>query len=136
MADPVFLLQIVDAQTGQVIQLPGGGLLEANFLDLCTQAIASKGLGSADLTISLALQQGINETIDACVGAIVSRGVGIARTAAHVAQDIRDGLREVLTTNLMTHRQIAWNSPDAHQAIRIGLSEALSVLKKQTRTVA
>lgn len=36
------------------------------------------------------------DLIDACTAAIVARGVGLIRTERHVAQDIRDGIAEVI----------------------------------------
>ena len=44
MADPVFLLQIVDRQ-GQVVRLPAGGQLERDFVEACTDAIVARGVG-------------------------------------------------------------------------------------------
>lgn len=38
------------------------------------------------------------DLIEACVTAILAKGVGLARTQAHVAQDIRDGMREAIQT--------------------------------------
>lgn len=134
MGEPIFKLQIVDTQ-GVVVQLPAGGALEADLIERCTSAIAARGLGSAELAISLALQQGVADTIDQCVAAIVTRGVGVGRTEAHVAQAIRDGLRDVLSVDIFAKRQLSWTSPDATKAIRLGLKDAFTDLKAQTRAV-
>lgn len=133
--EPRFLLQVVDGQ-GVVVQLPAGGSLEADLLETITDAIAARGLGSAELTIGLALQEGVEAVITACVDAIVARGVGIGRTEAHVAQDVRDGLRDVLRVDIFAKRTLAWNSPDARKAIRLGLQDAVLALKARTRDVA
>ena len=42
--------------------------------------------------------------IDACTLAIVRRGVGVFRTEAHVAQDIRDGIAEAILSLKKTAR--------------------------------
>lgn len=43
-SQPIYFLQIVD-KDGKVAHLPGGGDLEVNLIDLCTQVIMSKGVG-------------------------------------------------------------------------------------------
>lgn len=66
MVQPVYLLQIVDAEhPHQVVQMPGGGKLEREF-------------------------------VNACATAIVAKGVGLGRTEAHVERDVRDGIAEVI----------------------------------------
>jgi hypothetical protein len=32
------------------------------------------------------------DLVEACVSEVVARGVGVGRTSAHVAQDVRDGI--------------------------------------------
>ena len=45
VGQPLFLIQIVRIADGAVAQIPGGGPLEANFIDLCTHHIMAKGVG-------------------------------------------------------------------------------------------
>jgi hypothetical protein len=42
---PLFLLQIVDAETGVVARLPGGGALEADLVDLIVREVVRRGVG-------------------------------------------------------------------------------------------
>ena len=45
MGDPVFLLQVVDAETGDVAKFRAGGPLEAKLLTDCADAIVARGVG-------------------------------------------------------------------------------------------
>lgn len=46
MGAPLFLLQIVESQGNKVVaQVPGGGALEAELIDICTRAIVVRGVG-------------------------------------------------------------------------------------------
>lgn len=40
--------------------------------------------------------------IEACVAATIKRGVGVGRTEAHVAQDMRDGIAEAILSLKLT----------------------------------
>lgn len=60
----MFLLQIVRPD-GSVVQFPGGGPLEVEFIETATAAI-------------------------------VAKGVGVGKSEAHVADDIRAGLTETI----------------------------------------
>lgn len=65
MALSRFLLQIIDRQSGDVIQLEPGLSAETNFVDECVETISK-------------------------------RGVGLGYSTAHVEQDIRAGIEEVI----------------------------------------
>ena len=66
MGAPVFLLQIVHAENRRIVaQIPGGGLLEAELIDLCTQHILSKGVGilRTESHVEQDIRDGIREAI-------------------------------------------------------------------------
>ena len=67
MAEPIFMIQIVEVATGRVVErLYAGGALERDLIRDCTAAA-------------------------------VKRGVGIFRTEAQVSDAIEAGFREVLS---------------------------------------
>ena len=134
MATLPLKVQIVDGDD-RVLQFPGGSPLEADLLKSCTDAILARGVGSMPLTLTLAIKRGLDEVLARCVHAVVARGVGVLRTEAHVTQAIHDGLREVLTADLLTHQALSWDSREAEEAIRLGLKDAIQSLKAQTRFV-
>lgn len=110
---PRFLLQIVDTE-GRVVQLPGGGLLERDLIAACTAAILQHRGQIADTLI------------EAAVDAIVAKGVGLFTTEAHVADDIRAGLTEILTTE----------ARDLTTCVTEGITEVIRDLKFETVRVA
>lgn len=114
-----FLVQIVEVTTGEVLRFPGGSPLEADFLDACAQAIVDRGVGFGRTE---------RDFIEACVTAVLKRKVGFLRTEAHVAQAVRDGLRDALISQPDT--------PVAQVAIREGLTDALLRVKRQARPFA
>ena len=61
----MFVMQIVDKRSGEVVQFEPGLSVEINF-------------------------------IDDCVTRILAKGVGVFRTQAHVAQDVRLGIEEAI----------------------------------------
>lgn len=65
MADPLFLLQIVDAKTGAVVQLPGGGRMERDLIEACTAAVVTRGVGifRTEAHVRAAIVAGITEAI-------------------------------------------------------------------------
>lgn len=127
-------LQIVDSE-GVVLELPGGGPLEADLIQACTDAVLARGVGSLPLTLTLAVSRGVNDVIARCTAAIVARGVGLGRTSRHVAQDVQDGLREILTGDIMSAQHLSWESREAEEAISLGLRDAVQALKERTRQV-
>lgn len=88
MSDPVFLLQIADGN-GAVAQLPAGGALEVDLIAIFRAAI-SEDLAKVGVTHQ--------QQIDRLTEAIIAKGVGFFRTEAHVEQDIREALSEVVTS--------------------------------------
>lgn len=60
----VFLLQIVKPD-GSVVQLPAGGKLERDLIQVCTAAIVSKGVGfwKTESQVKAAIEAGIAEAI-------------------------------------------------------------------------
>ena len=116
MGEPLFLLQIVDAEDGTVIRLPAGGTLELNLVT---------ALATAFITRSVRLDR---DVIASAQSAIVKRGVGLFRTEAHVRTAIEEGMREVL--GLV---QAGAVPIEEKAAIEASVRDVLSVLKKQTR---
>jgi hypothetical protein len=64
---PLFLLQIVENETPQrlVAQIPGGGPLEADLIELCTSHIMSKGVGvmRTEAHVEADIRAGLKEAI-------------------------------------------------------------------------
>lgn len=58
-----FLLQIVDAQTKQVVKLTAGGRLERDLLTDCTAAIVKRGVGlfRTEAHVAKDIQDGLEE---------------------------------------------------------------------------
>lgn len=75
---PVFKLKIVYPD-GAALVFKGAGSFERNMVEAITSEITK--------TATSALQENI-----------MARGVGWGRTAAHVAKDIEDAVREILPT--------------------------------------
>ena len=65
MAEPRFLIQIVEADTGAVVTLPGGGRLERELIAACTQAIVAQRVGvfRTEAHVRQAITDGITQTI-------------------------------------------------------------------------
>ena len=61
----LFLLQIVDVRTGDVVQLPAGGALERDLIQSCTDAIVARGVGlfRTEAQVRQAIQDGMTEAI-------------------------------------------------------------------------
>ncbi len=111
--EPMFRLQIVDRE-GVVARLPGGGLLERALVESFAQAIVDT-LRAAD-----------GDLTEAAVRAIVAKGVGVFRTEAHVAEDIRAGLAEVFGSK----------NSDFSAAVSAGITAVIRDLKRQTIAIA
>lgn len=64
MGQPLFFLQIVDGE-GRIARFPGGGPLEANFIDICLQHILPKGVGlfRTKDQVEQAIRSGLAEAI-------------------------------------------------------------------------
>jgi hypothetical protein len=61
---PLFLLQIVRSSDGAVAQLPAGGALEANLVDLLTTHILSKGVSfKSKKHVERDVREGISQAI-------------------------------------------------------------------------
>ena len=118
MEGPLFLLQIVDAETGMVVRLPAGGVLEQDLVSALTAALMARSVRVDE------------EVIAACQAAIVARGVGLFRTEAHVRGDIEAGLRDVFG------RVVAGTLPlTASATIAASVRDVLSLVKKPVRGV-
>lgn len=65
MAKQLFLIQIVDTDSGTVVQLPGGGQLEQDLIQSVTDAVVAKGVGflKTEAQVRVAIQAGFTETI-------------------------------------------------------------------------
>jgi hypothetical protein len=66
MASPLFLLQIIEAGGNRVVaQVPGGGALEAEIIELCTRAIVARGVGlfKTSAHVEQDIRDGIAEAI-------------------------------------------------------------------------
>lgn len=66
MGTPVFLLQIVEANPPHaLVRIPGGGALERELIQVCTDAIVSKGVGifRTETQVRHAIQDGMTEAI-------------------------------------------------------------------------
>jgi hypothetical protein len=122
MARSRYLVQIVDRETQEVVQMEPGLQVEMEFLDDCVQKILGKGFQE----ISTAQA----DLLEACTAAILKRGVGLWRTEAHVAQDIRDGLREAFVSAQLDQRIAAFKAQAAH-TIHEGIHEAVYALKSR-----
>ena len=118
MSEPRFLLQIVETETGAVVQMPAGGPLELDLVRALAQALGTRGVR---------LDQ---DLVAACRAAILARGVGLFRTQAHVAADIDAGLYEVFARVHAGSLPIA-----APAALEASVRAVLSRLKKQLRSV-
>ena len=66
--------------------MPGGPLFKLQIVDLHGAVVVSP-FAAGKLEMDL---------IEHCVAEVVARGVGIGRTEAHVAQDVRDGIRAAI----------------------------------------
>lgn len=138
---PAFWLQIVD-KSGAVVRLPGGGALEADLIRLCTDAILTHGAGKLQAACTSAFRAGLDTAIDRCVDAIVAKGVGFGKTSAHVADDVRAGLRDVLGQEVLLTRQVthvideAYSADELRTLIAEGLRQALQSLKDRTTVLA
>jgi len=124
MGEPVFFLQIADAQ-GVVVRLPAGGSLEADLADLITDACV--GVGVQDWMGGAELQR---QFLAAATEAILAKGVGVFRTQAHVKADIEAGLAETAT------RFLTQLDTDVRPIIREGVEMAITRLKRQARGAA
>lgn len=66
MSAPLFLLQIVKATPPhEVVRLPGGGPLERDLIQACTEAIVQRGVGllKTERQVKAAIAAGITEAI-------------------------------------------------------------------------
>ena len=65
MGLPSFLLQIVDTETGTVVQLPSGGVLEADLIRACTEAAVTRGVGlfKIEAQVRRAIERGFREVL-------------------------------------------------------------------------
>lgn len=115
----MFKLQIVsaedDREPADVVQMPGGGPLEVDFVDAATAAAVRHQAHPLD---QLAFKQSLEE-------AIVRQGVGVFRTEAQVRRAIQQGLSEALQYQERTIRE----------SIARGLDEAIRALKERTRAL-
>lgn len=61
---PIFFLQIAYPD-GRVVQLPAGGALERDLIDVCTRAIVKRGVGvfKTEAQVTQAIRDGITEAI-------------------------------------------------------------------------
>lgn len=64
MSNPVFYLQIVN-RNGIVVNLPGGGPLEADLIELIIMHVVAKGVGfwKTEKQVTQALKDGIKDAI-------------------------------------------------------------------------
>lgn len=64
IAATLFWLQIVDAQ-GKVVTLPGGGKLERDLIEACTERIVTKGVGlfRTEAQVRQAIREGIADAM-------------------------------------------------------------------------
>jgi hypothetical protein len=66
LANPLFLLQIVEVGGPRAVaQIPGGGALEADLIDICTRTILSKGVGlfKTEAHVEQDIRDGLAEAI-------------------------------------------------------------------------
>lgn len=83
-----FLMQIVDRHNGQVVQFEPKGKVELELVDDCVRRV----LQQAPFTLAPSSAT----FVEAVVTAVRKRGV-MLKTEAHVLQDVRDALHEVIT---------------------------------------
>jgi hypothetical protein len=62
----LFLLQVVRNGSTKAVQLPGGGKMEIDLIDACTEAIVRRKVGyfRSEAHVRQAIKAGITETID------------------------------------------------------------------------
>lgn len=96
-----FLIQVLHKSSGEAVQCEPGRDVELDLI----QSIANK-IVNARLKFPKGTYEGF---IQMSADAIAKRGVGMWTTEAHVVQDIKDGLREVLATGVLNEDpNISW----------------------------
>jgi hypothetical protein len=119
-----FLMQIIDRETGDVVQFEPGRQVETDFVSDCAVQVVS----SADISIPASSE----DFIKACVDAVITRGVGFGRTESHVRQDLEDGIREVILKQGFDV-EIAAARAELAARVESGVHKAIFNLKKQIR---
>lgn len=116
MSLPVFKLQLVDAAFPYpILQLPAGGTLERDFVQLIASKILANGVRDAL----------IQDVADTVIPAILKRGVGFWKSEEHVIRAIREGIEEAFD-NIPEH-------PGAIQKfVRQGITDAIADLKRES----
>jgi hypothetical protein len=133
-----FYLQIVDAD-GRVVQLPAGGSLERDFIQLCTDAILASGAAQIEAACTAALRQALDTAIEECVTAISAHGIGFFKSAPTVQEAIRQGLRATLNREMFVRVVVTQTaaqtlgSTNAAELIREGIRQAMQTLKDRSR---
>lgn len=118
-----FVMSVTDKKTHETVSFEPGLKVETDFVADATGRVLG-ALAALDLDGPSPITSGF---VEAVVAAVEKRGVGFGRTSAHVLQDLRDALFEVLVTrNPTVHKSVA-------PAVRQGIIEALLALKAQVR---
>lgn len=125
MSESRFLMQIIDKQSGEVVNFPPGQSVEKDFVSEVVNAISTY----VDFSVPVTSQ----EFVDKCVAAIVARGVGFTKTEAHVTEDITNGIREVLVKFGLEDSVKAANDMVASRA-RAAMEHSILELKKRIRS--
>lgn len=118
-----FLIQVLHKSTGEVMQFEPGKSVEAEFTDAIVKRVLAK---------KISLPKGEYEGfIAAATEAIVKRGVGFGTTEAHVAQDVQDGLREVIAAGMLQNDPLQTLIDD----VELAVEGAFLDLKKKVQPV-
>lgn len=116
-----YLLQIVDRDSGEVVKFPPGSPVEVELVEDVVKRLRE----------SAATHPSYDQFIESATQIIVARGVGVGRTEAHVAQDIRDGLRQALMASVVDPMQSG--SREMEVTVRAALEQSILALKKRIR---
>lgn len=117
-----YVMQILDRSTGESVCYEPGLKIEKDFIEDCVTAIVK----STDFKLS-ASSDGF---VEACTANIEKRGVGILRTQAHVADDVRDGIRETLL-NLGFEMELATMREALATRVQAALESSIRDLKRK-----
>lgn len=115
-------MQIVDRSTGEVVKYEPGSKVEQDFIEDCVDSVVRH--------VDFQFSASSDAFVDACVKAIVARGVGIARTTEHVAEDVRNGIREVIV-NMGFGSEIKTANDVLSDRIRNGVVGSILTLKRK-----
>lgn len=124
---PLFHLQIVSANTGEVITFPAGGPLEREFIQACAKEINAR---TQDLFPPGGVRE--QEFVDKFREALNAQSVGWWRSQAAVVELAGATLSAVLRREPigLTHTE-----GRVHQAMAEGIAAAIMHLKADTRFV-